>query len=444
MWWLIYKEETDGEKGRMFCLLCKKHNTSNIKNNSKIYNLTPAQRFKTDALKEHAKSAQHTPAVEAEMIRRVSVFHKEIESQERSRDEVLHNAFMAVYWLAKEEMANKKFPSLLKLLETLGLEKMKHFQHRSAGSTIEIFLTIGKVLKQRVVEALKTSKAFGLLVDEVTDVAVKEQLIAFVQYVGDDGHPLVKFFFIDDVLEQSLSTNAETVAKCIQDNLSNCELDILKMMSLVSDGAKVMTGHKTGVAARLKQLNSKLLNVHCICHRLALACAGASDETKYIAQVEGILLQLWKFFANSPKRMAVLVKAQESSRKMKLSYKARSAVEKKARKACRTCWLSTSNAVDGVYEDFVSIIQAINLIDDKDALASYLLSKMKSFKFVGAIYILKAVLPELAALSKAFQHGTVNFGHIVPAINHTTDKLTKIVQEETPITQLQVDVQESG
>ena len=53
---------------------------------------------------------------------------------------------------------------------------MKHFQHRSAGSTIEIFLTLGKVLKLREVEALKTSKAFGLLVDEVTDIAVQEQL----------------------------------------------------------------------------------------------------------------------------------------------------------------------------------------------------------------------------------------------------------------------------
>ena len=167
-----------------------------------------------------------------------------------------------------------------------------------------------------------------------------------------------------------------------------------------------------------------------------MACAGASEETKYIAQVEGILLQLWKFFANSPKRTAVLVKAQESWRKMKLSDKARSAVAKKVQKACRTRWLSTSNAVDGVYEDYVPIIQAINLTNDKDGFASYLLSKMKSFKFVGAIYILKAVLPELAALSKAFQQGTINIGHIVPAINHTTDKLTKIALEETPITQL--------
>ena len=88
---------------------------------------------------------------------------------------------------------------------------------------------------------------------------------------------------------------------------------------------------------------------------------------------------------------------------MKLSDKARSAVAKKVQKACRTRWLSTSNAVDGVYENFVPIMQVINLTDDKGGLASYLLSIMKSFKFVGAIFILMAVLPELAALSKTFQ-----------------------------------------
>ena len=71
----------------------------------------------------------------------------------------------------------------------------------------------------------------------------------------------------------------------------------------------------------------------------------------------------------------------------------------KVRKACRTRWLSTSNAVDGVHEDFVPIIHAINLADEKDGLAMYLLFKMKSFKFIGTIYVLKAVLTELAALS---------------------------------------------
>ena len=132
-------------------MLCKKHNTAHLKNNSKVYNLIPAQRLKTDALKDHSKSAQHAAAVQAEMLSRVSIFHKEVEEQVKSKDEVLQNAFMSVYWLAKEEMANKKFLSLLTLLQMLGLENMKHFCHRSAGSTIEIFLTLGRVLKQRVV-----------------------------------------------------------------------------------------------------------------------------------------------------------------------------------------------------------------------------------------------------------------------------------------------------
>ena len=169
-----------------------------------------------------------------------------------------------------------------------------------------------------------------------------------------------------------------------------------------------------------------------------------NKETKYIRQVEGVLLQLWKFFTTSPKPTFLLVKAQESWRKMKLSERARSVVAKKVRKACRTRWLSPGNTVDGMHEDFVPIIQAINLAGEKDGLATYLLSKMKSFKFIGTIYILKAVLPELTALSRVFQRGIVNFGHILPAITYTTDKLTKIAQDETPVSQLQVDIQENG
>ena len=171
----------------------------------------------------------------------------------------------------------------------------------------------------------------------------------------------MKFLFVYHVLEDSSFANAETITKCISNNLDKCELDVQKMMSPVSDGAKVMTGERTGVAARLKQINSKLINVHCVCHGLALACAGTSDETKYITQVEGVLLQLWKFFAKLPKQTALLAKAQEWWRKMKLLEKARSVVAKKVQKACRTRRLSTSNAVDGAYENFVPIIQTINL-----------------------------------------------------------------------------------
>ena len=98
----------------MFCLLYRKHNIANTKNK---FNLEPAVRFKNKAVEEHAKSHQHS----AELLSRVSTFNEEIERKEKTRDDVYYNTFLAMYWLAKEEIVNKKFGSLLELLEQVGL-----------------------------------------------------------------------------------------------------------------------------------------------------------------------------------------------------------------------------------------------------------------------------------------------------------------------------------
>ena len=47
-----------------------------------------------------------------------------------------------------------------------------------------------------------------------------------------------------------------------------------------------MVGKENGVAAKLKREAKLLLNVHCICHRLALACGDANDQISYIKTVE--------------------------------------------------------------------------------------------------------------------------------------------------------------
>lgn len=72
--WLLYEEGVG-----MFCLICKKHNKINLQNKSSKFNIEASVRFKRTAVLEHGNSQQHKSAVEAELIRRVSVFHKEIE-----------------------------------------------------------------------------------------------------------------------------------------------------------------------------------------------------------------------------------------------------------------------------------------------------------------------------------------------------------------------------
>ena len=56
----------------------------------------------------------------AELLSRVSVFQREFEEREKSKEDVYFNAFLALYWIAKEEIANTKFTSLLEVVEKMG------------------------------------------------------------------------------------------------------------------------------------------------------------------------------------------------------------------------------------------------------------------------------------------------------------------------------------
>ena len=75
--WLVFSEQSHG----MFCIVCNKHATQNLRNKSKTSSSEPATQFWKLALEEHAGSKQHQAAVTAEMFIRVSVFHQEYVNQ---------------------------------------------------------------------------------------------------------------------------------------------------------------------------------------------------------------------------------------------------------------------------------------------------------------------------------------------------------------------------
>ncbi len=176
--WLVYLEG-DG----MFCLLCRRHNCSNSQNKSKKLNLEPSVRYKRKTVEDHANSQQHKNAVMAELLSRMSYFQKELDRKETTKDSVYYNALLTIYWLAKEEVANKKFVSLLKLLEQVGVEDMRFFQHRSQGSIREMFLLLGNTVKAQMIRKVSEGSSYGLLLDEVCDITNKEQLVTFIKYI---------------------------------------------------------------------------------------------------------------------------------------------------------------------------------------------------------------------------------------------------------------------
>lgn len=165
------------ENEGIYCLLCCKHNSKSAQNRSETFSSDPSTRFKLSTVKGHMACTKHQTTVKNELLNRVSYFQKQVDEKEGSKVVVLREAFHAVYWLAKESIANRKITSLLDLMELLGHEELKYFTHRSRGSLREIFLTIGNTLREQIYRKVQEQSFYGLLVDDMTDVSNEEQML---------------------------------------------------------------------------------------------------------------------------------------------------------------------------------------------------------------------------------------------------------------------------
>ena len=111
-------------------------------------------------------------------------------------------------------------------------------------------------------------------------------------------------------------------------------------------------------------------------------------------------MELLSWWENSPKRMALYLKVQLEIKSVNLLDKAKKIVGKKLKKACQTKWLSFHAATSGIFIDYLAVQQTLRQLKDEDAVASGLLSKVNTAKFLGVIYILNALLPILSCFGK--------------------------------------------
>ena len=295
----------------------------------------------------------------------MSVFHKVVKQKETAKD--------VAYFLAKEHLANRKFLNLIKFAEdSLAVHHLKYFNHWSEGSIWEIFLALGETIEEEIVRSAQKVQSYGLMVDEVTDISVQSQMLTFIQFVSLVTSCMeIAFLSVQNVLEEFASVNADALTSLIKDELQQCSLSLTNLKGLATDRASVMTGKNYNVATKLKELNPVLISVHCICHKLALACTDTNKETDYIKWVEDTLCQLWAYFENSPKRLAVLLKTQINIKKcsLQLREKSKQLLVKRMKKACSTRWLSFDRSVAALYQEYEGILNTLKALN-KDGCAT--------------------------------------------------------------------------
>ena len=303
---------------------------------------------------------------------------------------------------------------------------MKYLDHQSQRSLREILITLGQTVARQVLTNVRRARAFGMPLDEVTDISVQEMLLAFIQYFSQEsGMTWVKFLFVQNLLDESESPNSQAILNTAISKLEEFNLKMDHCMSLVSDGASVMTGHRNGLAAKLKEVNKNMISFHCICHKLALECTDTLKELDYISLVQNHLRTLWKYFENSPKRMSVFLKEQLDLQAVTVSDETKQRLVLRLKTACNTRWLSFEGAVSALYETNIPVIQTLTK-QTEQAVAEGPLGKVHCYKFVSTRYMLKEVLPLLSTLSQVFQKGTLDFSHIEPSVAYCKSKLHKV------------------
>ena len=255
-----------------------------------------------------------------------------------------------MYWIAKQEIAHTtKFNSLRDLAIELGCDFLrelnlgKNAQYSSEQIISELLQCLSMVIDEEIILGMQSSNYFSIMTDESTDISVLKQLVLVGRYLTESGIR-TSFLHIGDIANGT----AESIEQAILDYLQSKALQISKLRAFGSDGAAVMTGRLSGVAVRLKTHCPRMIAVHCVNHRLALAAAHASDSIPYL-KFKSILQSLFYFYQNSAVRMANLHSIQEILNDPVI----------KCKQAKDVRWLSHENAIKAIIRTLPSLLVSL-------------------------------------------------------------------------------------
>lgn len=193
---------------------------------------------------------------------------------------------------------------LLKAIEFMGCIQLHLLHHGDTAKytsqkvTLEFLEVIGEQIEAEQLKALVNAPFFSVMVNVSTDVAILKELVIYCRYVASSGKVHTSFLSI----LQLFNGTAEAVEEALRACLEGKSMPSSHLVGFSSDGAAVMTGRNSGVAAKLNRRQPVLTSIHCI-HRLALAAGQAGKKVAFISKTfQPTLTQLFYFYESSPVR----------------------------------------------------------------------------------------------------------------------------------------------
>ena len=131
------------------------------------------------------------------------------------------------------------------------------------------------------------------MIDGATDSSNTENEAVYIRYVRD-GEPVNSLACLSEVSH----AHADGIVDCIGTSMVQFGLENWKekLVGFCADGANVNLGQTNGVVAKLREDNPKLIDIHCMAHRLELALMGVLKQNKMVSLVNDTLYPVWKTY----------------------------------------------------------------------------------------------------------------------------------------------------
>jgi len=159
----------------------------------------------------------------------------------------------------------------------------------------EIISTMADMVREQILEEVKESVYFSVLVDETKDVSKKEQLSFVIRFFANKQ---INECFVDFKPAEGL--DAKSLSVVILRTLQTHGLDVRSgLVGQGYDGASVMSGTNKGVQTLVRESAPFALYTHCYAHKLNLvlvdSCKSVAEATDFFALLE----RLYVFTSNS-------------------------------------------------------------------------------------------------------------------------------------------------
>jgi hypothetical protein len=187
------------------------------------------------------------------------------------------------------------------------LERMPHY----LGSQIqnELIDLLSSKVKSTILEMIRTSKYFSVILDCTPDASHTEQISVVLRYVTLDNNTkkvkinesFIAFYPISD-------STGEAFCQFVIELFQSLNLNFHDMRGQGYDNGANMRGKHVGLQKRISDINPRAFFVPCFAHSLNLVVNDAAKISHATVNFFSIVQELYVFFSASTKRWEVIKK----------------------------------------------------------------------------------------------------------------------------------------